>query len=303
MEIQNEKMTRIAVGVATTSDPFQSGREAAEAARNALPEGPMDMAIATGSGDASFKDFLEGVRLVVGENALIGIPAPWIRSTDAADNRLVLLVQGHSQRLSAVSAVEKDNAARGATALMTELRRRRGNARLEFDYHGIIAFDAGLNVDRRVFSHVLASEAGIESWIAGFSLWPQSAAPMVCGARTVQTGITALECLTEDAWGLGWVDTSSFPGDAAVQREASRSALREALGQLESRKPAAALLFFSTHDQPADPKLALEAFKDAEAVLPDLPMIAIPVRAASLRVRSGIVTVANQATIAIVIPE
>ena len=43
MEIQNEKMTRISVDVATTSDPFQSGREAAEAARSALPEGPIDL--------------------------------------------------------------------------------------------------------------------------------------------------------------------------------------------------------------------------------------------------------------------
>ena len=301
-ENQIEKSTRIAVGHAATADPFQCGREAAEAARAQLPDATPDLVLAIGPSDASFKDFIEGVRVVAGESSLVGLPFPWVRSTDASGNGLVVLLSGSAQRLSVVCAAERENALRGVTSLITELRRRRGNARLDFNHHGLIAFDSGLSAERGLFAHLLASEAGLESWLAGFGLWTQGAVPLVCGPRTVAGGLAAIECLTEDVWGLGWVDTSSFPGDHAVRREAAKSAVREALSQLGHRKPGAVFLFFATNARLAEPDVATEAFVSAQSAVPGVPIIGLPVRAPYLRVRSGIVTVAPEAVIALVVP-
>lgn len=302
MEIQHDKMTRFSIGQTDTADAFQSGREAAEAARAGLPAGPVDLALAIGPNDPTFKDFIEGVRVATGENMLVGIPVPWVRSTTAGARRIVVLLQGQAQRITAASASEKENVLRGATAIMTDLRRRRGNARLEFSYHGIVAFDSGIGGDRRAFAHLMASEAGLESWVAGFGLWGQSSAPIICGSRSVQPGIAAIECLTEEPWGLGWVDTSSFPEGHAIRREASRSAIREALGQLGSRKPAAAFLFFSSAGAVPDSAIADEAFESARSALPGVPLVGFPVRSPYLRVRSGIVTVVSESIVALVMP-
>jgi hypothetical protein len=301
-EFQLEKSTRIAIGHAATADPFQCGREAAEAARAQLLDITPDLVLAIGPSDASFKDFIEGVRLVAGESSLVGIPVPWARSTEAPGNGMVVFFAGAAQRLSVVCAAERDNALRGATSLITELRRRRGNARLDFNHHGLLAFDSALSVERGLFAHLLASEAGLESWLAGFGLWSQGAVPIVCGSRAVAAGLAAVECLTEDVWGLGWVDTSSFPDDHVVRREAAKSAVREALSQLGHRKPAAVFLFFATANRPADPNSAVEAFVSARSSVPSVPIIGIPVRSPYLRVRSGIVTVAPEAVVALVVP-
>jgi hypothetical protein len=284
-------------------DPFQCGRESAEAARRSLSAGPADLVLALAPNDDTFKDFIEGVRVASGENALVGLPVPWVRTTEADCERLVVKIQGQAQRLSVVSAAEKENALRGATSIVTDLRRRRGNARLDFSYHGLIAFDAGLSVDRRAFAHVMASETGLESWVAGFDLFAQSSAPVICGARSVQSGIGAVECLTEEPWGLGWVDTSAFPDDETVHREASRSAVREAIGQLGSRRAAAAILFFSSANRCPLPSIAREAFEAAHTIVPGIPLVGFPVRSPYLRVRSGIVTVVSDAVVALVIPE
>jgi hypothetical protein len=47
----------------------------------------------------------------------------------------------------------------------------------------------------------------------------------------------------------------------------------------------------------------LDAIEGSESFLPDLPIIALPVRAPYLRVRSGIVTVPSESIVALVIPE
>jgi len=303
MDIQHEKLTRIAIGHAATTDPFQSGREAAEAARVRLDGGEPDLVLALGPTEGSFKDFIEGVRLAVGESSLVGIPVPWVCSTEGSDGPFVCLLQGESHHLSIVSAPEKENPLRGVTSLMTELRRRRGSSRLDFNFHGMMVFDTGLTVERRLFAHLLSSEAGLESWIAGFGVWTQSVAPLICGSRFVPSGLAAIECLTEDQWGLGWVDTSAFPPGHELRKEASRSALREALGQLGARKAAVVFLFFATTDRPTEKQVALEAIEDIRAAHPHLPVIAFPARSPYLRAQSGTVSIAAESVIALAVPE
>src|SRR5688500_13591475 len=133
-DIQNEKITRIAIGQSTTVDPFQSGREAAENARSQIAAGEIDLAIAIGPSDGPFQDFIAGVRPAVGESTLIGLPMAWVRSSAGKGERLVVLMQGQAQHLTIGSAVEKENPLRGVTSVITELRRRRGNSRLDFTF-------------------------------------------------------------------------------------------------------------------------------------------------------------------------
>src|SRR4051794_19302224 len=95
MEISYEKTACIGFGYATQADAFQSGREASQMAKSELPEGSVDLAVAIGPANIQFTDFIEGVRLVTGESKLVGLPSPWILSSDsmAAHPRFVLLLQ------------------------------------------------------------------------------------------------------------------------------------------------------------------------------------------------------------------
>src|SRR5262245_14547967 len=124
MEISHEKTTCIGYGFSTLADAFQAGREAAQMAKSQTPDVPIDLAIAASPSDIHFKDFIEGVRLVTGENTLVGVPTPWVFSSESPNtrSRVVLLLQSEIQRLTVVSAPEDASPLVTITSLMTDLR-------------------------------------------------------------------------------------------------------------------------------------------------------------------------------------
>ena len=74
METTLENQTYIGMGFANLVDAFQAGREAAQMAKRELPDrATVDLVLALGPDSAHFQDFVEGVRLVSGEEKLIGI--------------------------------------------------------------------------------------------------------------------------------------------------------------------------------------------------------------------------------------
>jgi len=304
MEISHEKTTCIGYGFSTLADAFQAGREAAQMAKSQTPDSPVDLALAVGPADIHFKDFVEGVRLVTGENALVGIPAPWVFSTEAPNprSRTVLLVQAERQRISVVSSPEEKNPLVAVTSLLSDLRYQRGNAHHDFDFHGIIAVDNNAATPRHTLTQHLAADAGLESWVAGFGLWPESNAPIISGPIRLHHGIAAIECLSSGPWGVGWVDTSSFPPDPVVRREAARSSMRDALGQLQSRKPCAGLLLIATEGQPMSESDGHDLFASAGLAISNLPLIALPVRAPYLRANGRTVAHATEGIISVLVP-
>jgi hypothetical protein len=275
-------------------------------AKTQTPDSATDLVLAVGPADIHFKDFVEGVRLVTGEQTLIGIPAPWVLLSEAPNtrSRTVLLIQSQVQRISLVSSQEEENPLVTITSLMTDLRARRGNARLEYDSHGLIAIDNLVSTARPFLTHHLAADAGLESWLAAFSLWPAMGAPLVCGPQALAGGIAAIECLSDGPWGIGWVYTASFPADSGdVRREAARSSMREALAQLQSRKPAAGLLLVASDGQPVAEDGAQELFQSAGSVIPSVPLIGIPIRSPFLRGHGRTTAGAHEGIVSILVSQ
>lgn len=305
MEISHEKTTCIGFGFSTLADAFQAGREAAQMAKTQTPESSADLVLAVGPADIHFKDFIEGVRLVTGESTLLGLPAPWVFLSEAPNtrSRTVLLLQAEDQRITLASSPEEENPLVTITSLMTDFRSRRGNARLDYDVHGLIVIDNLTTTSRRLLAHNLAADAGLESWITGFGLWSTAGAPLVCGPQILTGGMAAMECLSTGPWGVGWVDTSAFPPDAGVRREAARSSMRESLTQLHSRKPAAGLLLVASENEPVSEQEAQDLFRSASAIVPGVPLIGIPIRSPYLRGNGRTVPEAREGIISILVPQ
>jgi hypothetical protein len=304
MEISHEKTTSIGFGFSTLADAFQAGREAAQMAKSQTPDMAIDLALAVGPADIHFKDFVEGVRLMTGENALVGLPAPWVFATDAPNSRTraVLLLRSEGQRLTIVSSPEESNPLVTVTSLLTDLRSERGNAQLDFDLHGLIAIDNHTGPSRPLMTRHLAADAGLESWLVSVSLWPSDTAPMICGPQIISRGITALECLSNGSWGTGWVETSSFPGETDVLREAARASMREAIAQLQSRKPSSGLLLVASQGEPFPEAEAHELFRAAGGVAPHLPLIGFPVRSPFLRT-AGRTIEGQEGVVSLLVPQ
>jgi hypothetical protein len=305
MEISHEKTACIGYGFSTLSDAFQAGREAAQMAKNQIPDAPANLALVVGPGDIHFKDFIEGARLVTGENALVGIPAPWVFSTEApnARSRAVLLLQTETQRINVVSSPQEPSPLVTVTSLLTDLRARRGNARLDHDFHGLIAIDNNKTPSRGGLMNHLAADAGLESWIAGFALWPGANAPIICGPQAVSHGMAAIECLSNGPWGVGWVDMSAFPPDPSVRLEAARASMREAMSQLQSRRPCAGLLLMVSESRPMPEDEGRLLFSAASAVLSTVPLIGIPVQAPYLRAHGRTIAGASEGIISLLVPQ
>lgn len=272
METLAGSSIHVGVGYATQPDAFQSGREAAQMAKGQLPEGVLDLVLVFGPPGSRFKDFIEGVRLVTGEEALVGVPADLVFTTEGAPSGegVVFAVQATGTHLSIASAdLDPTNTLPGLSSLWTQWRQARGNARRGSLHHGVIVFDNGANAP---LADPL-SEVGLESWLAGLSVRRSTTSPLVCGGRTISTGLVGIECLSSAPWGVGTVDVSAFRGQRDVYRDAIKSALRDARLQLNKKTPAAGLLFFPMQEKDADDHDAFLAC--AESVVPNVPLIAL----------------------------
>ena len=304
MEISHEKTTSIGFGFSTLADAFQAGREAAQMAKSQTSDMPIDLALAVGPAEIHFKDFVEGVRLVTGENALIGLPAPWVFATDAPNSRTrtVLLLRSDGQRLTLVSSPEEPNPLVTVTSLLSDLRSARGNARLDYDLHGLVAIDNLTSPDRSIATRHLAADAGLESWLIAFSLWPSDIAPIISGPKVIPRGFSVIECLSNGPWGTGWVETASFPEGSDIRREAARAAMRAAIAQLQSRKASSGLLLVASQNQPMPEAEAHELFESARAVAPHLPLIGLPISSLYLR-SNGRTLEGQEGVVSLLVPQ
>src|SRR5688500_15904190 len=95
MDLTLDRSTHVGLGYAAQADAFQSGREAAQMAKSQLPDGRLDLAVVLAPGNVHFKDFVEGVRLVTGDETLLGVPVTQTLSTEhtSPDACLVLLLR------------------------------------------------------------------------------------------------------------------------------------------------------------------------------------------------------------------
>ena len=105
MDLTLEQSTHIGLGYATHPDAFQRGREAAQLAKNQPPNGPINLVLVFGPGDIHLKDFIEGVRLVMGEETLIAVPCERVMTneTNLSGACFVVGLQTPGMRISIAS--------------------------------------------------------------------------------------------------------------------------------------------------------------------------------------------------------
>lgn len=280
MELTFDKSTHIGLGFANQSDAFQCGREAAQMAKSQLPDQENDLVLALCPSGLHFKDFVEGVRLVTGENKLIGIPVEWVLSNDlpSIGSCVVLIAQFSSVYATIASAPDAIPDEIGLTSLLTQFRQWRGSARHVYEHHGLLLIQ---NRNREFMSDMAkqwATDVGFETWLMGLSPSGKEENPIVCRNQILRNGFTGIEFYSTTPIGIGNVALEAFEARADIYREAARAALRDACAQTNEKSIAFGLLFFT----PPSLELSVEErwaiFRSAAAVLPNTPLIMIPSR-------------------------
>lgn len=277
MEVTVDKSTRIALGFATHPDAFQCGREAAQEAKNQLTDGPVPLVLIVGPGNVHFKDFIEGARLVLGEEGLVAIPTDraFSNETTLTGACFVAALQTSGIRVSiAADDVYNNNILRSTTALVSQFRRMRGNAAREFGHRGCLVFSHQLAEENRELPSTLAADMGLESWMVGAATAAERGSGLVCSNKTIQHGLVGVEFLSSVPWGVGSVAIDSFMTQAEVYREALKTAVRDALGQLQSNPACFGLVLFDLSNE-SQPPLPYDILNSASTILPHVPLLGL----------------------------
>lgn len=278
MDLTFEKSTHIGLGFANQADAFQSGREAAQMAKSQIPPHENDLIFAFCPSGIHFKDFVEGVRLVTGEDKLIGIPVDWVLSNDlpSLGSCLVLIAQFASVYASIASAPETLTDEASVTALITQFRQWRGSARHVYDHHGMLLLE---NRNRKYLEGIAkqwATDADFETWLMGLSPSGREENPIICRNQIVRSGFSGIEFFSNSPIGIGNVALESFSGQPDIYKEAARSAIRDALAQMEEKAIAFGLLFFTPPAIEMNTEEKWAIFRSATTTLPNTPLIMIP---------------------------
>ena len=305
MDNRTESAIHIGLGFANRADAFQSGREAAQMALSQVPEGIPELVMVFGPGDAHFQNFIEGVRLVTGEETLVGVPVRRILSPDvsAPDACATLVVRSTDAVFSIASAdIENDAATPAATSLFTQIRHQRGNARRAFDFSGLLVFENGTDATRRPLAEEITADAGLQSWLLGSRPTPEGQAGLICRNRSYDAGAVAVECLTNAPWGLSTVSVGVFKDRPDIHREAVRTAMRDARSQIQGAKPALGLLFFDFPIESFDQNDLLDLLESAISVVPNTPLIGIPTGSHFSRSAEGSILSERDSVAALLVP-
>jgi hypothetical protein len=268
--------TFVATGYGHQADAFQRGREAAQTAKSQLRAGPANLVLTFGPDNVHFKDLIEGVRLVTGEEALIGIPVRRVISKDAftADAAVVLAIQSSEMHFSfGAVPVMNGQFSSVSTSTLSQIRKSRGNIRKQFNEQGLLIFDntpPKLSVDTL---RLLSAEAGLTNWSVGVRPRVGQSIPLICGDKNISEGLIAVECLSPNPWGVGEVVLEEFIGQGSnVYLNAIKSAIRNALAAMTT-PPSFGLIFFNfpIDDIPSSETDAF--FETAGSIIGDTPIV------------------------------
>jgi hypothetical protein len=278
MNITLENSTHIGMGYATLADAFQCGREAAQMAKGQIPEGEFSAVLVFGPSGIHFKDFIDGARLVTGNDKLIGIPVNWVLSNDLAslDSCVVLIIQSTSMQFTVVSSgPQPKNLLTEITSVLSECRQKRGNNRKLFDYSGLLLFHNIISQPQNL-AHQLTADMSLDAWILGMTASSKEASPLVFEDTLITRGLVAMECLSPSPWGLSSVGLDSFKKEKDVYRESVKTILRDATSQLQGNKPLFGFLFCDFPGDKISRDDLWDIFHSAESKSHNFPLIVLP---------------------------
>lgn len=305
MDIIVEGNTLVGLGSAILKDPFQAGREAAQMAKHQLPSGPSNLVMAMGPGHIGFQDFIEGVRLVLGEESLVGIPFSRILTKDlnTPDTGAVLILQSSSQRFSISSTnIDSKKYLSSATALLSEFREKRGNTKHQFSTHGLINID-NLKTEDRNWGQTISCEIGQDSWIVGISPARIAQMHMANHDSILNQGVIGIECMSNAPWGVGFVELGSFEKTAKILKDAIKTALRDGIQQLENHAAAFAFILFDFPLQSLTQSEIQSLLMMEDPTLRNIPLMGLPQLYPFLKHPSRGLVFPRQCVISLVVPK
>ena len=142
---------------------------------------------------------------------------------------------------------------------------------------------------------------GLEAWMAGAAPLLENSNPFFCRHNAIQNGLVGIECLSQHPWGIGSVNTGAFPNQTEVYREATKSAMREAIGQLKENPPVFGFIFF---DLPSEIKEndAQIILDEAALLIPQVPIIGIPTQRRFVRPLNQSLKMEKESVVALLVP-
>jgi hypothetical protein len=279
MKVMTEGQTNVALGYAVLGDAFQAGREAAQMAKQHLPNTPHSLVLVFAPPQRAFQDFIEGVRLVTGEETLVGIPTHRVctRELSSPNSGVVLILQTPSTQFS-LAAIDTTQLTplMCSTSLHTQLRGQQSLINAYEKHHGFLLFSNGDALHGEAGA-VFSREAGLDPWIVNIRPSGAATSPMTGQDMLIHNGLIAMECVSPVPWGIAHVHYGAIGRDPHILREAVRSAIREAHLQMNGHPPALGLILM---DFPIDsvPAQDLKTFFHTDGTGNDaFPLVGIEV--------------------------
>jgi hypothetical protein len=281
MELTFDKSTHIGLGFANHTDAFQCGREAAQMAKNQLPLDETDLVLVFCPTGIHFKDFIEGVRLVTGEEKLIGIPVDWALTNDlpSIGSCVVVIFQLPSVYCTIACTPERSsNIDVSITSLLSQFRQFRGSARHVFEHRGLLILENKERENMAGMARTLIADLDFETWAAGITPIGRNDNPLIWRNQAVRCGLVGIEFFSNKPIGVGSVGLDSFSGQIDVYREAAKSAVRDALAQMEEKTAAFGLLFVHPPEKNWSHDELWSVYRAATGSLSHVPFIMVPTR-------------------------
>ncbi|MCG3205577.1 MAG: hypothetical protein KCHDKBKB_02299 [Elusimicrobia bacterium] len=295
---------RIGFGYSSHPDHFQRGREAAQSVKQQLHESSLQLVLVFAPSTLHFKDYVEGARLIIGEDCLVAVPVTntFSNETNIVDTGYVIGLQTSNTQIS-IGSLEMDSKAiwRGSTSLISSFRHHRGNALREFSNRGCLVFTHNLQEAELQVANTLGIDLGLESWLIGTSTSNPSESPLICLNRTIKHGMLGIEFLSHSPWGLGSVAVGAFGSHQEVLQEATKTALREAAAHMQDAPPCLGLLIYDFNQQ-TNISNPLNNLAPASHLLPNIPLLGFSTTNLFIRRTQRTVPQLNDTVIALLVP-
>jgi hypothetical protein len=240
METLAGKTTQIRVGTSSHRDFFQRGREAAQMAKTQPSNDAPGLILAFSNAGVHFKDFIEGVRLVVGDAPLIGLPCePWLaQDVPNYETGAVVIVSSQTNHFwVAPHRTSIHHVETGTTHLA-------GNAHLGKS-KGLLVFGEETVIANETFQHALIADMNPNMWEVGAGWTFKSNNFIACQNQFLNHGVAAVGINSQEPWLISSVGLSSFRSQPQFIEEGVKTTLRSALQQKNATDFAFALLLLN----------------------------------------------------------
>jgi hypothetical protein len=252
-----EKTTRISVGSSTHRDFFQRGREAAQMAKTQRSNDAPSLVLALSDAGVHFKDFIEGVRLVMGEDLLIGLSRePWLaQDAPSHETGTVVIISSKTNDFFVIPHnTTTQRIEVGTTHLAAAAHLHQSNGLLIFGEEDIVS--------NATFQRALIADMNPGAWSigAGWGVKPNNW--IACQNNFLNHGVAAIGVRSDEPWLVASVGLSSFRNQPQFLEEGIKTAVRSALQQKTAAEIAFGLILLNSF-QDLEPNAAHQAISQA----------------------------------------